>query len=37
MLRLPYAFASHFRGNDDGGDKVYRERFEPSEQLDEPM
>lgn len=36
-LGLPYAFASHFAPDAlDQALKVYRERFEPSEQLDAP-
>ncbi len=37
MLGLPYAFASHFApGQMDEAIRLYRERFEPSEQLDRP-
>lgn len=37
MLGLPYAFASHFAPAQlDAALKVYRERFEPSEELDAP-
>lgn len=37
MLGLPYAFASHFAPAQlDAALKVYRERFEPSEELAEP-
>ncbi|HEX4736133.1 MAG TPA: LLM class flavin-dependent oxidoreductase [Allosphingosinicella sp.] len=37
MLGLPYAFASHFApGQMMDAIRVYRERFQPSEQLDEP-
>ena len=37
MLGLPYAFASHFAPQMlDEAIHVYRERFEPSEQLDKP-
>lgn len=37
MLGLPYAFASHFAPTHlEEAVKVYRERFEPSEQLVEP-
>jgi luciferase family oxidoreductase group 1 len=37
MLGLPYAFASHFAPQMMmEAIKVYRERFEPSEQLDKP-
>jgi luciferase family oxidoreductase group 1 len=36
-LGLPYAFASHFAPAElDGAIEIYRERFEPSEQLDKP-
>ncbi|HEY1144361.1 MAG TPA: LLM class flavin-dependent oxidoreductase [Sphingomicrobium sp.] len=37
MLGLPYAFASHFAPQMlDEAIRVYRDRFEPSEQLDKP-
>ena len=37
MMGLPYAFASHFAPAQlDAALKVYRERFEPSEELDKP-
>ncbi|WP_114226454.1 MULTISPECIES: LLM class flavin-dependent oxidoreductase [Sphingomonas] len=37
MLGLPYAFASHFAPQQmDAAIKLYRDRFEPSEQLDKP-
>ena len=37
MLGLPYAFASHFAPADlEHAVAIYRERFEPSEQLDKP-
>jgi luciferase family oxidoreductase group 1 len=37
MLGLPYAFASHFApGAMDEAIQIYRDRFEPSEQLQEP-
>jgi luciferase family oxidoreductase group 1 len=37
MLGLPYAFASHFAPDHlDGALKLYRERFQPSAQLDAP-
>jgi luciferase family oxidoreductase group 1 len=37
MLGLPYAFASHFApGQMEDAIRVYRERFQPSEQLDKP-
>ncbi|URD61239.1 LLM class flavin-dependent oxidoreductase [Sphingomonas sp. KRR8] len=37
MLGLPYAFASHFAPQQmDAAIRLYRERFEPSEQLDKP-
>ena len=37
MLGLPYGFASHFAPDDlIGALKIYRERFEPSKQLDKP-
>jgi luciferase family oxidoreductase group 1 len=37
MLGLPYAFASHFAPAQlDAALRVYRERFEPSEELTEP-
>jgi luciferase family oxidoreductase group 1 len=37
MLGLPYAFASHFApGALDQAIAIYRERFEPSKQLDRP-
>lgn len=37
MLGLPYAFASHFAPAQlDAALKLYRERFEPSEELDRP-
>lgn len=37
MLGLPYAFASHFSpGALDEAIRVYRERFEPSAQLEQP-
>jgi luciferase family oxidoreductase group 1 len=37
MLGLPYAFASHFAPDDlFGALEIYRERFQPSAQLDRP-
>ena len=37
MLGLPYAFASHFApAQMDEALRIYRERFQPSEQLDRP-
>lgn len=37
MLGLPYAFASHFApGEMERATAVYRERFQPSEQLEKP-
>jgi luciferase family oxidoreductase group 1 len=37
MLGLPYAFASHFAPDDlFGALEIYRERFQPSAQLDHP-
>ncbi|HVF83697.1 MAG TPA: LLM class flavin-dependent oxidoreductase [Sphingomicrobium sp.] len=37
ILGLPFAFASHFApGQMDEAIRIYRERFEPSEQLDRP-
>ena len=37
ILGLPYAFASHFAPQQmDEAIRVYRERFQPSEQLDKP-
>jgi len=37
MLGLPYAFASHFAPQQmDAAVRLYRDRFEPSEQLDNP-
>jgi luciferase family oxidoreductase group 1 len=37
MLGLPYAFASHFAPDDlFGALEIYRERFQPSAQLDKP-
>ncbi|MDB5524616.1 MAG: oxidoreductase protein [Rhizobium sp.] len=37
MLGLPYAFASHFAPDDlFGALEIYRERFQPSAQLDQP-
>lgn len=37
MMGLPYAFASHFApAHLDAALKVYRERFEPSDELDKP-
>ncbi|MEO3997645.1 LLM class flavin-dependent oxidoreductase [Mesorhizobium sp. CAU 1732] len=37
MLGLPYAFASHFAPAEmENAIAIYRERFEPSEQLDKP-
>lgn len=37
MLGLPYAFASHFAPAEmESAIRIYRERFEPSEQLDRP-
>ncbi len=37
MLGLPYAFASHFAPAEmESASRIYRERFEPSDQLDRP-